>query len=213
MANAMISPFHDRCSKNFLERNAATWVPDTPAHSWQAVDAGGMSIDPKLVIVAAKDDGVKPALDYREPLEQSSRFSAFNSGLPAATNSSSTASTRAIARLEESFFPRDGDLFRARVRRVRHPADQVLPFECAKHFRCHDGIGARMRGDGRLRDDVARAILVPGFQPRRAREQYELGVREKDVPERGADEPLPHDGDLPERRGRTRARLRMPRPD
>ena len=33
---------------------AATWVPGTPAHSWQAVAAGGMSIGPKGMMVAAK---------------------------------------------------------------------------------------------------------------------------------------------------------------
>jgi aminobenzoyl-glutamate utilization protein B len=32
----------------------ATWVPGTPAHSWQAVAAGGMSIGTKGMIVAAK---------------------------------------------------------------------------------------------------------------------------------------------------------------
>jgi aminobenzoyl-glutamate utilization protein B len=34
--------------------NTATWVPGTPAHSWQAVAAGGMSIGHKGMIVAAK---------------------------------------------------------------------------------------------------------------------------------------------------------------
>ncbi|MCE7041107.1 amidohydrolase [Dyadobacter sp. CY312] len=33
---------------------AATWVPGTPAHSWQAVAAGGMTIGPKGMMVAAK---------------------------------------------------------------------------------------------------------------------------------------------------------------
>lgn len=33
---------------------AATWVPGTPAHSWQAIAAGGMSIGNKGMIVAAK---------------------------------------------------------------------------------------------------------------------------------------------------------------
>ena len=33
---------------------AATWVPGTPAHSWQAVAAGGMSIGHKGMMVAAK---------------------------------------------------------------------------------------------------------------------------------------------------------------
>ena len=32
----------------------ATWVPGTPAHSWQAVAAGGMSIGSKGMMVAAK---------------------------------------------------------------------------------------------------------------------------------------------------------------
>jgi aminobenzoyl-glutamate utilization protein B len=32
----------------------ATWVPGTPAHSWQAVAAGGMSIGRKGMMVAAK---------------------------------------------------------------------------------------------------------------------------------------------------------------
>jgi len=34
--------------------SAATWVPGTPAHSWQAIAAGGMSIGNKGMIVAAK---------------------------------------------------------------------------------------------------------------------------------------------------------------
>jgi aminobenzoyl-glutamate utilization protein B len=33
---------------------AATWVPGTPAHSWQAVAAGGTSIGNKGMIIAAK---------------------------------------------------------------------------------------------------------------------------------------------------------------
>ena len=33
---------------------AATWVPGTPAHSWQAVAAGGTSIGHKGMIIAAK---------------------------------------------------------------------------------------------------------------------------------------------------------------
>ena len=32
----------------------ATWVPGTPAHSWQAVAAGGTSIGKKGMMVAAK---------------------------------------------------------------------------------------------------------------------------------------------------------------
>ncbi len=37
-----------------VELNAATWVPGTPAHSWQAVAAGGTSIGAKGMMVAAK---------------------------------------------------------------------------------------------------------------------------------------------------------------
>ena len=33
---------------------AATWVPGTPAHSWQAVAAGGTDIGNKGMMVAAK---------------------------------------------------------------------------------------------------------------------------------------------------------------
>ncbi|MEM8847909.1 MAG: amidohydrolase, partial [Bacteroidota bacterium] len=32
----------------------ATWVPGTPAHSWQAVAAGGTSIGTKGMMIAAK---------------------------------------------------------------------------------------------------------------------------------------------------------------
>ena len=34
--------------------SAATWVPGTPAHSWQAVATGGTSIGNKGMMVAAK---------------------------------------------------------------------------------------------------------------------------------------------------------------
>lgn len=34
--------------------STATWVPGTPAHSWQAVAAGGTTIGFKGMIVAAK---------------------------------------------------------------------------------------------------------------------------------------------------------------
>ena len=37
-----------------VQLTAATWVPGTPAHSWQAVSAGGMSIGVKGMLVAAK---------------------------------------------------------------------------------------------------------------------------------------------------------------
>jgi aminobenzoyl-glutamate utilization protein B len=37
-----------------VQMTAATWVPGTPAHSWQAVASGGMSIGGKGMLVAAK---------------------------------------------------------------------------------------------------------------------------------------------------------------
>lgn len=37
-----------------VQLSAATWVPGTPAHSWQAVAAGGMSIGANGMMVAAK---------------------------------------------------------------------------------------------------------------------------------------------------------------
>ncbi|HEY9226177.1 MAG TPA: amidohydrolase [Gemmatimonadaceae bacterium] len=37
-----------------VQLSAATWVPGTPAHSWQAVASGGSSIGPKGMMVAAK---------------------------------------------------------------------------------------------------------------------------------------------------------------
>jgi aminobenzoyl-glutamate utilization protein B len=37
-----------------VQLTAATWVPGTPAHSWQAVAAGGMTIGVKGMMVAAK---------------------------------------------------------------------------------------------------------------------------------------------------------------
>ena len=46
---------------------AATWVPGTPAHSWQAVAAGGMSIGSKGAEVAAKTIALAGARLLREP--------------------------------------------------------------------------------------------------------------------------------------------------
>jgi aminobenzoyl-glutamate utilization protein B len=46
---------------------AATWVPGTPAHSWQAVAAGGMSIGYKGMMVAAKTLTLTAIDIYREP--------------------------------------------------------------------------------------------------------------------------------------------------
>jgi aminobenzoyl-glutamate utilization protein B len=46
---------------------AATWVPGTPAHSWQAVAAGGMSIGYKGMMVAAKTLALTAIDLYTQP--------------------------------------------------------------------------------------------------------------------------------------------------
>ncbi len=46
---------------------AATWVPGTPAHSWQAVAAGGTSIATKGGVVAAKTLALSGARLFRDP--------------------------------------------------------------------------------------------------------------------------------------------------
>jgi len=45
----------------------ATWVPGTPAHSWQAVAADGMSIGLKGMIVAAKTLALTAIDLYTQP--------------------------------------------------------------------------------------------------------------------------------------------------
>ncbi|MDA0950486.1 MAG: amidohydrolase [Bacteroidetes bacterium] len=45
----------------------ATWVPGTPAHSWQAVAAGGTSIGVKGMALAAKTLAVSAAKLYKSP--------------------------------------------------------------------------------------------------------------------------------------------------
>jgi len=46
---------------------AATWVPGTPAHSWQAVAAGGTSMAIKGGVVAAKSLALTGAALFRDP--------------------------------------------------------------------------------------------------------------------------------------------------
>jgi aminobenzoyl-glutamate utilization protein B len=46
---------------------AATWVPGTPAHSWQAVAAGGTTIATKSGVVAAKTLALTGAALFRDP--------------------------------------------------------------------------------------------------------------------------------------------------
>jgi len=45
----------------------ATWVPGTPAHSWQAVAAGGTSIGLKGMIVAAKTIALTAVDLFKQP--------------------------------------------------------------------------------------------------------------------------------------------------
>jgi aminobenzoyl-glutamate utilization protein B len=47
--------------------NTAAWVPGTPAHSWQAVAASGMSIGAKGGVVAAKTIALTAAELFRNP--------------------------------------------------------------------------------------------------------------------------------------------------
>ena len=50
-----------------VQLNAATWVPGTPAHSWQAVAAGGMSIGSRGMMVAAKTMALTAAELFTAP--------------------------------------------------------------------------------------------------------------------------------------------------
>jgi aminobenzoyl-glutamate utilization protein B len=50
-----------------VELEAATWVPGTPAHTWQAVAAGGMSIGTKGMLVAAKAMALTAADLFLDP--------------------------------------------------------------------------------------------------------------------------------------------------
>src|SRR5262245_62322944 len=50
-----------------VQLSAATWVPGTPAHSWQAVAAGGMSIGLRGMIVAAKTLALTVGQLYTSP--------------------------------------------------------------------------------------------------------------------------------------------------
>ena len=47
--------------------STATWVPGTPAHSWQAVAASGMTIGAKGGVVAAKTLALTAAELFRSP--------------------------------------------------------------------------------------------------------------------------------------------------
>ncbi|NOT09120.1 MAG: amidohydrolase [Gemmatimonadales bacterium] len=50
-----------------VQLSAATWVPGTPAHSWQAVAAGGMSIGTNGMMVAAKTMALTAIALFQEP--------------------------------------------------------------------------------------------------------------------------------------------------
>lgn len=50
-----------------VQMTAATWVPGTAAHSWQAVAAGGMSIGAKGMMIAAKTMALTGAELFHQP--------------------------------------------------------------------------------------------------------------------------------------------------
>jgi aminobenzoyl-glutamate utilization protein B len=50
-----------------VQLSAATWVPGVPAHSWQAVSTGGMSIGAKGMMVAAKTIALTTAELFQSP--------------------------------------------------------------------------------------------------------------------------------------------------
>jgi aminobenzoyl-glutamate utilization protein B len=50
-----------------VQLTAATWVPGTPAHSWQAVAAGGTSIGVQGMLVAAKGMALTAVDLFRDP--------------------------------------------------------------------------------------------------------------------------------------------------
>jgi aminobenzoyl-glutamate utilization protein B len=50
-----------------IELSAATWVPGTPAHSWQATAAGGTTIGAKGMMVAAKTMALTMAELFSDP--------------------------------------------------------------------------------------------------------------------------------------------------
>jgi len=58
--------------------NTATWVPGTPAHSWQATAAGGMGIGIKAAVVAAKTLALSVAELYQSPDEIVAAKAEFN---------------------------------------------------------------------------------------------------------------------------------------
>ena len=58
--------------------NTATWVPGTPAHSWQATAAGGMSIGIKGAVVAAKTLALTAAQLYQSPETIAAAKAEFN---------------------------------------------------------------------------------------------------------------------------------------
>ena len=58
--------------------NTATWVPGTPAHSWQATAAGGMGIGIKGAVVAAKTLALTVAQLYQSPESIAAAKAEFN---------------------------------------------------------------------------------------------------------------------------------------
>ncbi len=61
-----------------VQMSAATWVPGTPAHSWQAVAADGMSIGRQGMIVAAKTMALTAAELFTSPATIAAARAEFN---------------------------------------------------------------------------------------------------------------------------------------
>jgi aminobenzoyl-glutamate utilization protein B len=62
---------------------AATWVPGTASHSWQAVAAGGTSIGIKGMVVAAKTLAMTAIDLFQQPSVLEMAKAEFNSRIPA----------------------------------------------------------------------------------------------------------------------------------
>ncbi|MEZ4455960.1 MAG: amidohydrolase [Gemmatimonadales bacterium] len=68
-----------------VQLNAATWVPGTPAHSWQAVASGGTSIGAKGMMVAAKTMALTAAELFSDPRHLAAARTEFTKRLGGAT--------------------------------------------------------------------------------------------------------------------------------
>ena len=70
-----------------VQLSTATWVPGTPAHSWQAVAAGGTSIGMKGMMVAAKTMTLTAIDLFTDPRTSRKRAPSSTSGAAASRTS------------------------------------------------------------------------------------------------------------------------------